>query len=131
MPYSALIGMAATALLSAGDPATCQRTDQTPVNVRPGGDDQLTLMLVRAVQEAFGNCDGFALTQDDASGYLVVTIKTNVGRRPLGNRIRTYFQAEYVTRRREHRRLAGSCWEDQLSVCAAQVVRHAPSINMA
>jgi hypothetical protein len=59
-------------------------------------------------------------------GTLIVLIPTHVGWKHVGSRTRVLYKVEFKTT--NDRRIAtmkGSCWEDALGECAAQIVKRA------
>ena len=68
----------------------------------------------------------FALSSGGKAGTLVVTIPTNVDWRQVGKRTQVLYTVEFSST--EGRNLGvrkGSCWEDELEKCAAQIVQDA------
>ena len=123
---------AAILFAAAGPDLACDQTDRAPVNVLRVGDDGLTNRLGEAIEKAFDACSGFKVAQFDVSRWsLAVTILHNVTWKMVNGRTKVFFGVEYVVRQKEHTTLSGSCWEDQLTDCAAQIVHAAPSLNMA
>lgn len=95
----------------------------TPVQIWHVGDDVLSQRLFDHVEKAFKAAQGFALNSDRQVGTLVVTIPTNVDWTQDGKRTRVIYRVEFSTSdglKLGSRR--GSCWDDQLEKCAAQIV---------
>lgn len=96
------------------------------VEVWSGGDDGLTSRLRDALENAFKSSPDFALSSGKKPGTLVVTIPTNVGWRSIGKRTQVRYTVELSSA--ENRRIrtsTGSCWDDGLAKCAAQIVSDA------
>ncbi len=103
--------------------ATSPLAEPIPVEVWRGGDDGLTSRFADAVETAFRGAPQFALSSGKKPGTLIVTIPSNVGWRQIGNRTQILYSVEFTGLTGAlHKRETGSCWEDQLSMCAAKVL---------
>ena len=97
-----------------------------PVEVWRGGDDGLTLRLADALENAFTASPYFILSSGRKKGTLVVKIPTHVGCRQIGKRTRVLYKVEFAAADDQNvGGSAGSCWEDAITQCAAQVVKDA------
>ncbi|HYE45149.1 MAG TPA: hypothetical protein VEA44_05185 [Caulobacter sp.] len=108
---------AAALLLAASGPVS--------VSVETGGDDALTQRLAEEVRAIFAETPGYSA---DASPRLTVLIPTHVDWRETGGRIRVSYRAELTAGVRTLRR-TGSCWEDEMRVCAGQIVKAAKTMK--
>ena len=97
-----------------------------PLEVWRGGDDGLTLRFADALEASFRRFPAFVLSSGKRPGTLVETIPSNVGWKQVGSRTKVIYSVEFTgTAAQPLGRSEGSCWEDQLRVCAAQVVKAA------
>ena len=88
-----------------------------------GGDDGLTQRLADALRSEFAKSRVFTLLQTSTRHSLRVTIPENVGWREINGRTQVNYEvrlARGVQGSRSHR---GQCWENELAVCAKQIVR--------
>jgi hypothetical protein len=110
-------------------------SEKTPTNqnkpvveVRCGGDDNLTQGVCRNVYNEFASNPDFVITDEDNKGALIVSIPTNVRWKERGKRIRVFYIAEFLLN--DGKKLSkkkGECWEDDLKACASQVLKQARS----
>jgi hypothetical protein len=97
-----------------------------PVEVWRGGDDGLTIRLGEAIEAAFQASSLFTLSGGLKPGTLVVTIPSNVDWKEVGSRVRVSFKVTYTDpAERPLGRAAGKCWDDELPVCAAEILKRA------
>lgn len=120
-----------TMLLAGAVAASCAGTlphesNPTPVEVWRSGDDGLTVRFAEAVEAAFQASPLFSKSSGKQPGTLMVTISSNVGWQPVGDRVRVSFKVAFTDAAGRHLGTnAGSCWEDELSRCANEVVGRA------
>ena len=98
----------------------------TLVEVWCGGDDGLTIRLRDTLESAFKSSPDFHLSSGKKPGTLVVTIPSNVGWKQVSWRTRVLYTAKFASP--DNQNLGGSkgsCWDDTLAKCAAQIVRDA------
>ena len=106
---------------------------KTPINrskpvveIRCGGDDNLTQGVCRNVYNEFASTSDFVITDEDNTASLIVSIPTNVHWKERGKRTRVFYAVEFLSN--NEKRLGkkkGECWEDDLKTCAFQVLKHA------
>ncbi len=98
---------------------------QTPIDIRRGGDDGLTLQFAKALEDAFRNSPHF-IVGSRTRARLVVTITTNLHWKRLGERTQVSYEVQFTSETGVVVGLSvGSCWEDQLTECAQQTVNDA------
>ena len=98
------------------------------VEVRCGGDDNLTQGVCRNVYNKFASTPDFVITDEDNTGALIVSIPTNVHWKERGKRTRVFYIVEFLSN--DGKKLSkkkGECWEDDLKTCASQVLKQARS----
>src|SRR5579859_303387 len=96
------------------------------VDVRFGGDDGLTLRLRDALENKFRSSRDFSLNVSNSPAMLVITIPTHVSWKQAGKRTRVFYTVEFASSENQSLGVRkGSCWDDSLDQCAAQVVRDA------
>ena len=101
-------------------------SNPTPVEIWRSGDDGLTVRFEEAVDAAFEASPLFSKSSGKQTGTLIVTIPSNVDWEPIGERVRVSFKVAFTdTAGRNLGTNAGSCWEDELSTCANEVVGRA------
>lgn len=120
-----LLTLAAFAIAVPAIPALCkQRT--TPVEVWCGGDDGLTQRLKDALEQKLNLSPKFRLSSGKKPGTLVVTIPSNVKWKDVGRRTRVLYEVDFSTYDgKTLGRINGSCWDDRLVTCAADITRDA------
>jgi hypothetical protein len=105
-----------------------------PASVKPRlvevwrvGDDALTSRLRDKLESALETSRDFALSSGKKPGTLVVTIPTHVGwKRTSGGRTRVTYKVEFSSVNDQKIGTSiGSCWDDSLGKCAAQIVEEA------
>ena len=109
-------------MLMANSSLYAARAKPTPVEVWTGGDDGLTQRLSFEIENKFKSSSEFVLSRDKEPGTLIVTIPTNVGWATKGSRTLVRYKVELSTS--DDKRLEtirGSCWDDHLAECAAQI----------
>jgi hypothetical protein len=91
------------------------------------GDDALSEKLADRIEAAFNRSPDFTLSSGRKSGTLVVRIPTNVvWKRQISKRGRALYTVEFSST--DGRNLGvrtGSCWDDALEKCAAQIINYA------
>jgi hypothetical protein len=116
---------------TAAFPSWAQRTElrgPVPVELRHVGDDVLSERFADAVDMAFGAAADFRVNGSREPGTLVVRIPTNILAKPVGKRIRARYSVEFSsTDGRVLGARTGSCWDDNLAECAAQILKAARS----
>jgi hypothetical protein len=118
-PGQSQSGFAAYAL------GSIERTSGKPVEVWGGSDDALTVRLRDALEDAFRSSADFHLSSGKRPGTLVITLPSNVGRKPVGGRTQVLYMAEFTSEGQNLGGSKGSCWDDALAKCAAQIVKDA------
>jgi hypothetical protein len=107
----------------ASPPAAATRI---PVEVWRGGCCLPTLRLRDAIEDAFNRAPAFVHPAPDPSpGNLIVYIPDSVRLEKAGDRRRAVYRVEFragSTTGRLLRSSRGSCWNDEMSVCAARIV---------
>ena len=96
-----------------------------PVEVWGGADDGLTIRLRDALKDAFRSSTDFHLSSGNKPGTLVITLPSNVGWKPVGGRTQVLYTAEFASDGQSLGGSKGSCWDDALAKCAAQIVKDA------
>ncbi len=96
-----------------------------PVEVWGGADDGLTIRLRDALKDAFRSSTDFHLSSGNKPGTLVITLPSNVGWKPVGGRTQVLYTAEFASDGQNLGPSKGSCWDDALAKCAAQIVKDA------
>jgi hypothetical protein len=96
-----------------------------PVEVWGGGDDELTVRLRDALKDAFRSSSDFHLSSGERPGTLVITLPSNVGWKPVGGRTQVLYTAGFASEGQNLGGSKGSCWDDALAKCAAQIVKDA------
>jgi len=100
--------------------------NRTPVEVWTGGDDGLTQRLRVAIENKFKSSSNFVLSSGKKAGTLIVTIPTHVAWTTEGVRTHLRYAVEFSSSDGSALgRSSGSCWEDNLAECAAQIYRAA------
>jgi hypothetical protein len=98
----------------------------TLVEVWCVGDDGLTQRLRDTLENALKSSPDFSLSSGKKPGTLVVTIPTNVGWKQVGKRMLVLYTVEFASVDDQNIGTStGSCWDDALSKCAAQIVKDA------
>jgi hypothetical protein len=98
-----------------------------PVEVWGGGDDELTARLRDALKDAFRSSADFHLSSGTKPGTLVITLPSNVGSKPVGGRTQVLYTAKLASDGQNLGESTGSCWDDAVAKCAAQIVKDAKS----
>jgi hypothetical protein len=95
-----------------------------PVEVEAFGDDGATQRLEDALGTAFAASPRFRTSMPPEAGKpLVVTIPTNVDWESVGGRDKILYHVKFSGRKGLRLRSSrGWCWEDEVRVCANQVV---------
>jgi hypothetical protein len=113
-------GFAAYALRST------QPASGKPVEVWGGADDGLTIRLKDALKDAFRSSTEFHLSSGKEPGTLVITLPSNVGSQQVGGRTEVLSMAEFASSDGQNLgESRGSCWDDALAKCAAQIFKDA------
>ncbi len=98
----------------------------TPLEFWHDGKDALSDRLADAVYTALAHCADFIPSSGKQPGSLLVEIPANVNGRQVGKRTRVSYTVTYSTADGHAIGTStGSCWGDQLDVCANQIVKHA------
>ena len=98
-----------------------------PVEVWRVGDDGLTSKLTDTLEAALGSSQDFALSSGKKPGTLVVTIPNHVRwKTASGGRPRVIYTVEFSSVDAQViGRANGTCWDDSLLTCAAQIIKDA------
>ncbi len=103
----------------------------TLVEVWRGGDDGLTSRFADAIEEAFQRAPEFSLSSGKVPGTLVVTIPTSLGWTQVGERTEVTYVVEFSRVPNETLRSSrGSCLENRLQDCVAQVLEEARAVTL-
>ncbi len=103
-----------------------ERASGKPVEVWGGTDDGLTIRLRDALKDAFRSSAEFHLSSGKEPGTLVITLPSNVGSQQVGGRTQVLSMAEFASSDGQNLgESKGSCWDDALAKCAAQIVKDA------
>jgi hypothetical protein len=98
----------------------------TPVEVWTGGDDGFTLQLRSEIEYKFESSSDFVLSTGKKPGTLIVTIPTHVAWTTKGTRTQLRYGVLFSSSDGNGiGKSSGSCWEDDLADCAAQIYRGA------
>lgn len=98
----------------------------TPVEVWTGGDDGLTQRLGDEIENRFKSSSDFVLSSGKKAGTLIVTIPTHVAWKTEGARTHLRYSVEFsASNGTVLKKSSGSCWDDNLTECAAQIYREA------
>jgi hypothetical protein len=90
------------------------------------GDDGLSQRLAERVESQFERSPNFAIGSGKRPGTLVVTIPRNVEWKLVGKRTQVLYNIEFAMAANEIiGKNSGSCWEDTVEKCAAQIVEDA------
>lgn len=90
------------------------------------GDDGLSQKLADRVENAFKTSPDFILSSERKPGSLIVTIPTNVEWKRVGKRTQVLYRVEFASADNKIiSNTTGSCWDDKLAKCAAQIVKAA------
>jgi hypothetical protein len=104
-------------------------TKRRSVEVWCGGDDGLTLGLRDALEKAFASSPDFYLSRGRTPGSLIVTIPTHVRWMKVEKRTWVDYAVEFDLKGNHHLgKDAGSCWDDEIQECAAQIVIEARAV---
>lgn len=115
------IGFLAVVALAAGG-----ATKPIPVEFWHTGDDGLSQKLSYEVEQTLKQSPDFTMSSERRPDTLVVRIPTNVDWNKVGQRTKVLYTVEFSSRdNRKFGGYKGSCWEDQMSKCAAQIVKKA------
>jgi len=118
----AIVAIMTSTALAAG----AASPNPTPVEFWHVGDDGLSEKLADQVEAAFKRSSDFTLSSAKVPGILVVTIPTNVDWKKRGRRTRVSYTVEFSTMGSQViSKSAGSCWDDRLEDCAAQILENA------
>jgi uncharacterized protein (DUF1697 family) len=101
-------------------------TKPIPVEFWHTGDDGLSQKLAYQVERAFERSTDFTLRDERRPETLVVRIPTNVDWNKVGKRTQVLYTVEFSSADNQTIGVRkGSCWEDQLAKCTAQILRDA------
>ena len=121
-----LIVIAAVSLPATSYAIQGEATKPVLVEVRSGGDDGLTLRFRDSLENAFRSSRDFSLNASNTPATLVITIPQHVNWKQAGKRTRVLYVVEFTSSENQSLGIRkGSCWDDRLEQCAAQVVRDA------
>jgi hypothetical protein len=129
-----LISSACVAILIASKPVTIAETTShvigdhqpTPVEIWRGGDDGLTVKLLDAIKKKIVASRDFVLSTDSKPGTITIIIPSNVRWTETGARGEVSYTVELKQRldRSRTEKNTGSCWEEEISVCADQIFNY-------
>ncbi len=106
--------------------SACVKSQPTLVEVWRGGDDGLTIWFTEAIESAFQSSPEFTLSSGKKPGTVVVTIPTHVGWKKIDGRTQVIYSVEFTsTEDLNIGASTGTCWDDALAECAAQIVQDA------
>jgi hypothetical protein len=126
LPRTRLSAIIVVSLVLAMCGAKADGAKPTLVEVWCVGDDGLTQRLRDALENALKLSPDFSLSSGKKPGTLVVTIPTNVGWKQVGKRMQVLYAVEFASVDNQNIGTnTGSCWDDMLSKCAAQIVKDA------
>ena len=113
-------------IVTMGSPSWAQTTGgskQVPVELLHVGDDGLSQRLAVTMEGAFARAPEFVTSQGRKPGTMIVLIPTNVTWEKVGGRTKVLYRVEFSwTDRQDSAMREGSCWEDELPKCAAQII---------
>lgn len=90
------------------------------------GDDALSQRLTIEVETAFEHSPDFTPSSGKKPGTLIVTVPDNVGWAKKSGRTKALYTVEYTSvDGKKVLEKSGSCWEDELSKCAFNIVKDA------
>ena len=99
---------------------------RTLVEYRHVGDDALSQRLTIEVETAFEHSPNFTPSSGKKPGTLIVTVPDNVGWAKKSGRTKALYTVEYTSvDGKKLLKKSGSCWEDELSKCALNIVKNA------
>jgi hypothetical protein len=94
----------------------------TPVEVWTGGDDGLTQRLRHEIENKFKSSSDFVLSSGKKPETLILTIRTHVAWSQKGTRTHVRYKVEFSSSDDIGiGKSSGSCWDDSLAECAAQI----------
>ncbi|TWB43797.1 hypothetical protein [Nitrospirillum pindoramense] len=120
---AALCALAAAGQAHAGAPVE--------VEVTRGADDDVTTALAAAVMQAFGNDDGFALSQGRRANSLIVVVQAPTAAARAGIHYKLAFPIRFLSAQGQTLGFTQvTCQENTLNKCANQTVAAAgPAAN--
>jgi hypothetical protein len=93
-----------------------------PVEVWTGSDDGLTQRLRQEIENKLKVSSDFVLSSGKRPGTLVITMPTHVAWKQMGTRTRLHYSMEFASADGSPLgKSEGSCWEDDMAACAAQI----------
>ena len=109
---------------------------KTPINpsklfveVRCGGDDNLTQGVCRNIYNEFASTPDFVITDKHNTGSLIINVPTNVHWKERGKRTIVFYIVEFLSSyEKKLGKKKGECWEDNLKTCAVQVLKEARAV---
>jgi hypothetical protein len=110
---------------------SCSRNSQAPIEPIPvqiwrHGDIGSTLRLHAAIEEALRASPAFRKSNDRKPGTLIILIPASVDAVEVGDRLQLTYQVEFQTGTGSALgATTGTCWDDELSVCAGFVIKQA------
>jgi hypothetical protein len=116
----------AALLVLAGCATGAQPIAPRPFELWRTGDDGLTLRFSETLGSALRASSHLTESRGRKSGTLIVSITDHVGWKRVGTRTRVSYRVQFTD---QADRLVGasngSCWEDELASCAAEVLKGA------
>jgi hypothetical protein len=98
----------------------------TPLEFWHDGNDVLSARLAEQIAKTFAHSTDFVPASGRKPGTLLVELTANVVSKPVGRRAKVSYTVNFSNAQDVPIGTSdGSCWSDQLSVCAGQILRHA------
>jgi hypothetical protein len=124
--WTRLPAIIAVSLVVTARVAVATSAKPIPVEFWHTGDDGLSQKLAYQVERAFERSPDFTLSSERGPDTLVVRIPTNVEWNKVGNRTQVLYSVEFGSA--DNKTIStstGSCWDDRVAKCAAQIVKAA------
>jgi hypothetical protein len=97
-----------------------------PVELWHTGDDGYSQRLTVTMEKTFTRAPEFVSSSGKKPGTLIIRIPENLDWEKIENRIRIHYKVEYSWIDRPTQDMSvGSCWDDEFSKCAAQILEGA------
>lgn len=103
-------------------PTAASSNNPIPVKIVTGADDGYTQRLSDAVRGKFEKSAAFTLAPASATNALIVTIPTHVEWQDVGRKRRISYKLRLERAGHLLEETAGTCWENELHVCAESIV---------
>lgn len=93
-----------------------------PVEIRFLGDDGLSMRLTQAVIKSINATPSLTYSNEGRGGTVVAQTSDHVGWKRIGGRTQANYDVKFrVIGGGDLGRSVGSCWEDEIAKCAAQI----------